>query len=78
MTATKAAVGALLGGLGGATLSILGKAFFTRSRNPEAFDAVTTGGVLLGAVFGSAIADTVAPDASTSTAMTAPATTPTA
>ena len=77
MTATKAAVGALLGGLGGATLSILGKAFFTRSRNPEAFDAVTSTGVLLGAVIGASVSDLVAPDAPTSAAITT-TTTPTA
>ena len=78
MTATKAAVGALLGGLGGATLSILGKAFFTRSRNPEAFDAITSTGVLLGAVVGAALTDVVAPSAPTPSASTAMTTTPTA
>lgn len=61
MTGTKAAVGALLGGLGGVTLAILGKAFFTRERNPEAFDAVTSAGALLGAVVGASLTDVVAP-----------------
>lgn len=73
----KAAAGAAIGGLVGATAAMLGKAFFTRTRNPEAFDAVTSAGVLVGATIGASFADMLGVEpAQASTAVTT--TTPTA
>jgi hypothetical protein len=54
---SKAAVGALVGGLGGATLAIIGRAFFSRQRHVEAFDAITSAGILVGGVIGAAVGD---------------------
>lgn len=75
----KAAVGALVGGLGGATIAILGRAFFARKRHLEAFDAVTTSGLLVGSVIGAAIGDsfgvTTTPSVA-NTAMAAPTSAP--
>jgi hypothetical protein len=71
----KAAVGALVGGLGGATIAVLGKSILTRDPHPESFDASVAAGMLAFAIVGAWVGDSIGVTPDQSAAIT-PTTTP--